>query len=82
MSYRTRIPGTGGGEVDFESRETGQGTLEAITASLPLAGAGAPIVVGNRRRDRASVFGTTLAASRDGGEGSAREADAREPSAD
>ena len=78
MSYRTRVPGTTGTELDFESREKGHAALVAVTASMPLAGAVAPIVTGNRRRGQASVFGTALAPARDAGDGSANEADTHE----
>ena len=65
MTFRTRIPGTSGNEVTFESRTAGQAAVEAVETSLPLVGAGAPIIVGNRRRRRAGVLGTALAQPQD-----------------
>ena len=82
MTYRTRVPGTAGKEVTCASRKAGQEAVEAVGTTLPFAGAGAPIVVGNRRRREASVFGTALAPPRDDADGSAKEADTRESSGD
>ena len=82
MSYRTRIPGSGGDEVTFDSRTTGQAAVEAVGTTLPFAGAGAPIVVRNRPRRQATVFGAALAPARDAGDGSVEGADTREPSPD
>ena len=65
MSYRARIPGAAGTEVDFESREQGRAAMDAVKTSLPLAGAltGAPIVVGAGRRRVAGLV--TPAADRE-----------------
>ena len=65
VTYRTRIPGTGGTEMDFESRKTGQATLEAVRTDLPFAGAGAPLVVGNRRRPPEDALGAALGPPRE-----------------
>lgn len=63
MSYRTRIPGTTGAEVDFESREA----LEGVTTSMPFAGplTAVPVVVGKRRRRQEEASGGALAPQRE-----------------
>ena len=53
MTYRTRIPGTVGTEVDFESRETGKAVVEAVRVTLPFVGGATPILVGKGRRRHA-----------------------------
>ena len=80
VTYRTRIPGAAGTEIDFESRETGKATLEAVTTSLPFAGAGAPIVVGSRRQT--NVVGAVLAPPRGADDGDAKEADSQQAAPD
>ena len=82
MSYRTRIPGSAGKELSFDSRRIGQETVEAVGTSIPFVGGGAPIMVESGRRRRTAALSAALAPARKAEDGSRKDTEAREPSAD
>lgn len=83
MTYRTRIPGTAGKELGFDSRTEGQEAVEAVAASMPvMGGTGAPIVVGNRRRREPGAFAAALGPICDANHGITTEEDRAEPAPD